>query len=155
MGDELREFILTLQQSNISNSTPATDTTANVKGAKDDKYDAMKVQMDKMRTMMKTMMTQMSAKPNKQTVTNDTATGEKKKYPFKYERNMGGYCYSCGFHPVGPKHDSTTCNRKKEGHVATAPAATSATATTKGMAMAMAMGEGWRGRGLPRSVSLR
>ena len=37
--------------------------------------------------------------------------------------------------------------------LATVLAATSATATTKGTAMAM--WEGWRGRGLPRSVSLR
>ena len=39
---------------------------------------------------------------------------------FKYPRNMGGYCYSCGFHPVGPKHDSETCTRKIDGHVAMA-----------------------------------
>jgi hypothetical protein len=31
-------------------------------------------------------------------------------------RNMGNYCWSCGHHPVGAKHDSHTCTRKKEGH---------------------------------------
>jgi hypothetical protein len=31
-------------------------------------------------------------------------------------RNMGNYCWSCGHHPVGMKHDSHTCNFKKEGH---------------------------------------
>jgi hypothetical protein len=25
-------------------------------------------------------------------------------------RNMGGYCHSHGFHPVGPSHDSKNCN---------------------------------------------
>ena len=25
---------------------------------------------------------------------------------------MGGYCHSCGFHTVGPKHDSETCTGK-------------------------------------------
>jgi hypothetical protein len=41
---------------------------------------------------------------------------------FKYTRNMGNYCWSHGRHPVGVKHDSSTCTHKKEGHqdVATA-----------------------------------
>ena len=30
--------------------------------------------------------------------------------------NMGGYCWSHGFHLVGTTHDSKTCNFKKEGH---------------------------------------
>ena len=35
---------------------------------------------------------------------------------FKYTRNMGNYCWSHGHHPVGVKHDSSTCTHKKEGH---------------------------------------
>jgi hypothetical protein len=31
-------------------------------------------------------------------------------------RNMGNYCWPCGHHPVGVKHNSHTCNFKKEGH---------------------------------------
>ena len=31
-------------------------------------------------------------------------------------RNMGGYCHSHGFHPVGLGHSSQTCFRKKDGH---------------------------------------
>ncbi len=31
-------------------------------------------------------------------------------------RNMGGYCSSHGFHPVGAGHNSKTCRCQKEGH---------------------------------------
>ena len=31
-------------------------------------------------------------------------------------RNMGAYCHSHGFHPVGADHDSATCRRRKPEH---------------------------------------
>ena len=31
-------------------------------------------------------------------------------------RNMGGYCHSHGFHPVGADHNSANCNWQKPGH---------------------------------------
>jgi hypothetical protein len=31
-------------------------------------------------------------------------------------QNMGGYCSSHGFHPVGAGHNSKTCRCQKEGH---------------------------------------
>ena len=34
----------------------------------------------------------------------------------KLLHNMGGYCHSHGFHPVGLNHNSHTCTYKKEGH---------------------------------------
>jgi len=37
-------------------------------------------------------------------------------HEFKYTCNMGDYCWSHGYHPVGIKHDSSTCMHKKEGH---------------------------------------
>ena len=36
--------------------------------------------------------------------------------PFLKQRNMGVYCHSCGFHPVGEKHTSATCGWKKPNH---------------------------------------
>ena len=36
--------------------------------------------------------------------------------PYKKFRNMGGYCSSHGFHPVGIKHNSATCIYKKPEH---------------------------------------
>jgi hypothetical protein len=29
---------------------------------------------------------------------------------------MGGYCHSCGFHPVGKTHTSETCKWRKSNH---------------------------------------
>jgi hypothetical protein len=121
LGDDLREFILTLQQSNISNNSTATTVTETTANVKDAKYDAMTERMIAMEKMMEKMMAKMGEK--KPNTTNTTAGDDKdegKTRTFKYPRNMGGYCHSCGYHPVGPKHDSETCNRKKEGHVATA-----------------------------------
>ena len=36
--------------------------------------------------------------------------------PYEKYRNMGGYCHSCGFHPVGKEHTSKTCGYKKHNH---------------------------------------
>ena len=30
--------------------------------------------------------------------------------------NMGGYCWSCGYNPMGTSHTSATCKRKAPGH---------------------------------------
>ena len=70
----------------------------------------MTKRMMAMEKMMEKMMTQMAAKPNSTiTTTGKNKDGGKNK-TFKYPQNMGGYCNSCGFHPVGPKHNSETCN---------------------------------------------
>jgi hypothetical protein len=69
---------------------------------------------------MEKMMTQMLGKQKQTNTTNgDDKEGGKVK-TFKYPRNMGGYCHSCGFHPVGPKHNRETCKQKTDGHVAMA-----------------------------------
>jgi hypothetical protein len=34
----------------------------------------------------------------------------------KRQRNMGGYCHSHSYHPVGAKHTSANCSWKKDGH---------------------------------------
>jgi hypothetical protein len=36
---------------------------------------------------------------------------------FHWTCNMGAYCWSHGHHPVGAKHMSSTCTKKKEGHI--------------------------------------
>ena len=36
--------------------------------------------------------------------------------------NQGGYCWSCGFNPIGKTHTSATCKRKAPGHDAGATA---------------------------------
>jgi hypothetical protein len=65
-------------------------------------------------------VTQMAAKPTKTITTSGDDKDGGKTRTLKCPHNMGGYCHSCGFHLVGPKHNRETCTRKKEGHVATA-----------------------------------
>jgi hypothetical protein len=36
--------------------------------------------------------------------------------PMFLARNMGAYCHSCGFHPVGVDHTSMTCQHKRANH---------------------------------------
>jgi hypothetical protein len=36
--------------------------------------------------------------------------------PFAYTRNMGTYCWSCGFYSMGANHTSATCIKKKDNH---------------------------------------
>lgn len=41
---------------------------------------------------------------------------ERERKPMHLYRNMGGYCHSCGFCPVGKDHTSVTCHMKRESH---------------------------------------
>ena len=36
--------------------------------------------------------------------------------PEQRYQNMGRYCYSCKFHPVGKEHTSTNCGWKRKDH---------------------------------------
>ena len=73
--------------------------------------------MKMIESMMATSVTQRAAAPGKPK-DEEKAKGdeEKKSRKWKYSRNMGEYCDSCGFHPIGVKHTSKTCIKKKEGH---------------------------------------
>ncbi len=58
--------------------------------------------------------TKENANPN---ATKGNGGGDRKSWqPQKKKRNMGEYCSSHGFHPVGAGHNSKTCRWKKEGH---------------------------------------
>ena len=62
------------------------------------------------------------AAANENKVPNAVGTEGKKGYhesqrpQQKTLRNMGAYCSSHGFHPVGVNHDSATCKRKRPEH---------------------------------------
>ena len=112
VGDELRKYILTLTQANESHQQ---ESAANIK---DTKYDEMTERMKKMESMMATLVTQLAAAPGK-SKDDDKAKGDednKSKRKWKFSRNMGEYCHSCGYHPIGVKHTSKTCIKKAEGH---------------------------------------
>ena len=43
-------------------------------------------------------------------------TDRRRDKPMLFYRNMGGYCHSCGFHPVGKEHTSMNCQHKRANH---------------------------------------
>jgi hypothetical protein len=80
----------------------------------------MAEQMMKLETMMATL-SPTSQKPQAKLKVKDEDKpkgddNKNNKFVWRFNRNMGGYCHSCGYHPVGRIHTSKTCKTKKEGH---------------------------------------
>ena len=74
--------------------------------------------MKKLEGLMATLVTQLAAAPGP-SKDEDKPKGEddkNNKHKLKYSRDMGNYCHSCGYHPIGVKHTSKTCIKKTEGH---------------------------------------
>jgi hypothetical protein len=46
----------------------------------------------------------------------DKRRNRRDRAPMQLYRNMGGYCHSCGFCPVGKEHTSVTCHQKHATH---------------------------------------
>lgn len=111
LGDDLREVILSITQQKEGNGK-----------ADNDKMEAMQKQLNDLATMVKTMCMTLGA--NKENEGANTGAGDGaqqgKGKPWRSMRNMGAYCHSCGYHPIGTKHTSETCTRKKDGHDGTA-----------------------------------
>jgi rubrerythrin len=111
VGEELQKYILTLTQ---ANEQQKQESAAIVK---DTKIDEMAEQMMKLETMMATLLTTLTAAPGKpKDGSKPKDDDNKNKFKWRYNRNMGGYCHSCGYHPIGRKHTSLTCGKKAEGH---------------------------------------
>ena len=107
LGDDLREIILSITQQKESGGQ-----------SENAQIIAMQKQMNELAAMMKTMCTQIGS--NKENEGTNTGTGSGGRggdgKPWRSIRNMGAYCHSCGYHPIGAKHTSETCTRKKDGH---------------------------------------
>jgi len=117
MGDELRDYIANLtnaKQKDKENVPPSTNNK---------EFEDMKKRMAELKTLMMNM--------NKDNNNNNNNGGDNKgngkgkgrnrsKYlnekPMDRPRNMGVYCHSCGYHPVGADHTSANCPYKKPGH---------------------------------------
>ena len=78
----------------------------------------MTERMKKLETMMATLVTQLATAPatSKDEIKPKGDDDKNNRNKWKFNRNMGNYCHSCGYHPIGVKHTSKTCIKKKEGH---------------------------------------
>ena len=84
----------------------------------------MKAEIRQLSEAMKVLAVAMNKEnnnPNKSQEKNDNPNKSQEKTNrerrvFPYLRSMGGYCHSCGFHPIRVGHTSNTCKKKKDGH---------------------------------------
>ena len=120
-GDEIREYIQQLASASAANKV--TDTAANVQTT--NKLTTMEAEIKKLTATIASMATKLNGNPNpnpngENINPNSGANKGSQWRQYKKRRNMGAYCSSHGFHPVGVKHDSVTCTRKKPEHKSTA-----------------------------------
>ena len=108
IGNELREWIQPIA-SNGANTEQAASTHAT------EKFSAMEAEIKKLTATIAQMASKMNTNENSNPNTSN-GDRESRRPQMKKERNMGGYCHSHGFHPVGEDHTSATCSWKKEGH---------------------------------------
>ncbi len=108
-GDEIREYITKI--TGVSASSQAANADATTK------------QVAEMAAQIKVLteaFTQLAARKenaNPNATRGNGGCDRKIWQPQRKKlRNMGGYCSSHGFHPVGIGHDSKTCRWQKEGH---------------------------------------
>ena len=86
-----------------------------------DKLAAMAAEIKKLTATIATMATKMNNNENHNPNAGGTTGGGDSRRPqMKKLRNMGAYCHSHGFHPVGVDHDSTNCGWRKPDHNAAA-----------------------------------
>ncbi len=118
-GGKIRDYIAQI----VSVAAANNDHAANIQ-AKDTQFNAMLVQI-KALTKAVTKLTANKGNKNVNPNTNNGKKGNGKRqrpqmHPQPQQltkiRNMGNYCHSHDFHPVGANHDSKNCNWKTNKH---------------------------------------
>ncbi len=117
-GDEIREYIQQLASASAANN--ATDTAANIQTT--NILTTMEAEIKKLTATIASMANKLNSNPNPNpngeniNPNSGEIEGSQKGRPYKKLRNMGGYCSSHRFYPVGIKHNSATCIYKKPEH---------------------------------------
>jgi hypothetical protein len=117
IGDEIKEYIAKLTSASIDNNNALTNIRDTVH-MKDMQIDVLATQL-KLLTNTDALLAK-TIKPGDENCDPNCgcsrgARGGQGKQLTKL-RNMGGYCWTHGFHPVGVVHDSKNCAYKNEGH---------------------------------------
>ena len=111
-GDQIREYI---QQLASAGAAAATDAAANIQTK--DKLSTMEAEIKKLTATIAAMATKLPNNENKNpNARGGTGDGESRRPQMKKLRNMGAYCHTHGFHPVGVDHDSANCGWKNNDH---------------------------------------
>ena len=111
-GNELREYI---QQLASAGAASATDAAANIQTK--DKLSTMEAEIKKLTATIAAMAMKLTNNENRDpNAGGGTGDRDSRRPQMKKLRNMGAYCHSHGFHPVGADHDSANCGWKKPDH---------------------------------------
>jgi hypothetical protein len=108
IGNKLHEWIQQIASNGANN-----EQAANMQATK--KIASMEAKIKKLTATVSQMASKMN---NNENSNPNTSSGDRKnrRPQMKKAHNMGGYCHSHGFHPIGTNHTSTTCSWKKDGH---------------------------------------
>ncbi len=107
-GNKQQEWIQHIASISADNKFSANTQATN-------KISSMEAEMKKLTAAI----AQMANKSNNgKNLNPNTSSGDRKnrRPQNKKPRNMGGYCHSHGYHPVGANHTSVNCSWKKDGH---------------------------------------
>ncbi len=115
--DKIKEYIAKLTSASINNNN-TLDNIRDTVCTKDMKINALATQLKLLADTVALLAK--SIKPGDENCNPNRgcsrgACGGQDKQLTKL-RNMGGYCWTHGFHPIGVAHDSKNCAYKNEGH---------------------------------------
>ena len=111
-GDEIHEYIQQLASASAANN--ATDTAANIQTT--NKLTMMEAEIKKLTATIASMATKLNCVNINPNSVFSSGSEQTRRPQMNKLRNMGAYCSSHGFHPIGIKHDSMTCIYKKPKH---------------------------------------
>jgi len=113
IGDEIKDYIVKMASASITNN----DIVANMRGA-DKKKDAEMAEMSAQIKQLTAAIAKLASRGQQNTENNDPNKKRGRRGGIVEQmtkpRNMGGYCSTHGFHPVGLTHNSVTCQFKKK-----------------------------------------
>ena len=114
IGDEIREYIANLASASVGGAVQ--EQAANAMG-KTNQLDAMEAQIKALTDAVAKLVTaKENIEPNAGGGSGKKGERESRRPQATKLRNMGAYCHSHGFHPVGADHNSATCSWKKAEH---------------------------------------
>ncbi len=129
VGDKIRKYIQEIASATVADKEKSTEWAANMNESakkKDAKINVMtmqsKILTDTVAALSKSFATKENINPNGGGGGGNSGGGGGggggggRQRPFAYTRNMGAYCWSHGFHPVGANHTSAMCIKEKDNH---------------------------------------
>ena len=118
LGNEIKDYIAKLASTSITNNNALANIRDTVR-TKDSQIEALAAQIKVLSNTVALLAknakpTDKNRDPNSKGHSRGARGGQSQQ--MTKPRNMGAYCWTHGFHPVGITHDSKTCKYKKDGH---------------------------------------